>query len=96
MTDLLMVVYQWKRKVSIKSLNSKDTRHIFSGTAFYEHDSSKQKFQTFGKPRKNISGPDVGPRSASEELGRMLGSKRRDPESSTHTDRQNQRLRHET
>ena len=40
-------------------------------------------------------GPDVGPRLASEKLKRMVGSKRRDSESSTDIDRQNRRLRHE-
>ena len=33
------------------------------------------------KPEKKKSGADVGPRSASEELRRMFGSKRRDSES---------------
>ena len=49
----------------------------------------------FGKARTNNYGVDVGPRSASGKLRRMFGSKRRDSESSTDIDRQNQRLRHE-
>ena len=46
-------------------------------------------------PEKNDSGADVGPRSASEKLTRKFGSDRRDSESSTDIDRQNQRPRHE-
>ena len=42
---------QRKRKISIKRLNSKDTRQK-KGTARYEHDFSNRKFLTFGKPRK--------------------------------------------
>ena len=35
-----------------RSLNSTDTGQIFSGAAWYEHDSSNGKSQFFGKPRK--------------------------------------------
>ena len=45
--------------------------------------------------KKSNSGADVGPRSGSEKLERMFGSKRQDSESSTDIDRQKQRLRHE-
>ena len=54
-------------------------------------------FQTFKKKREQkTSWPDVGPRSAWEKLSQMFHSKRRDSESSTDIDRQNQRLRHES
>ena len=39
------------------------------------------------KPEKCNSGADVEPRSASEKLGRVFTSKRRDSESSTNIDR---------
>ena len=51
-TKTVQDLCQWKRKVSIKSLISKDTRQNFLGTACYEYDSSKRKLQTSGKPQK--------------------------------------------
>ena len=56
-----------------------------------EAESSK----LFKNAGKNIYGANVGPRSASEKRRRMFSSKRRDSESSTDIDRQNQRPRHE-
>ncbi|MEP5374449.1 MAG: hypothetical protein ABJQ14_01505 [Hyphomicrobiales bacterium] len=85
-----------ERKVPIKGLNSKDARQNCLGTACYEQDYLNGKFQTFGKAQKYISGAYVGPRSASEKLGRMFGSsKRRDSESTIAINRPKKRLRHE-
>ena len=41
-------------------------------TARYEHKSSKKKFPTFQKLRKNNSWADLGPRSAWEKLSQMF------------------------
>ena len=56
----------------------------------------KPKFQTVGKPEKNNSGADVGPRTAfkTKPGGWMFSSKRRDSESSTDIGRQ-KRLRNQ-
>ena len=59
--------------------------------AFLNTESSK----LLAKPEKNNYGGDLGPRSASGRPTRMFGSKRRESESSTDIDRQNQLLRHE-
>ena len=52
---------RWKRKVSFKKLNFKDTLPNFSGTVCYEHNSSNRKFQTLENPetRKKV-GPMLG------------------------------------
>ena len=64
-------------------------------TARYEHKSSERKFQTSQKPRKKLfldrSLAKVGLRKTQPNVS----SKRRDSESWTDIDRQNQRLRHE-
>ena len=64
-------------------------------TARYERKSSKKKFQTFQKPRKKSfmgrSWAKIGLRKTQPNVC----SKRRDSESWTDIDRQNQRLRHE-
>ena len=44
--------WQWKRDVSIKRSNFKDTRQKISVPLADEHKSSKKKFQSFQKPRK--------------------------------------------
>ena len=79
----LLDLCQWKRKVPIKRLDSKDTRQNFQVQlpmgAFLKMESS----EPLEKPEKANSGADVGPRSASEKLGRIFGWKRRDSESST-------------
>ena len=64
-------------------------------TARYEHKSSKKKFQTFRKPRKK---PFLGRSWAKIGLRKTqpnVCSKRRDSESWTDIERQNQRLRNE-
>ena len=64
-------------------------------TARYEHKSSKKKVSNFSTPPpKKNSWADLGPRSA-EKTQPNVDSKRRDSESSTDIDGQNQRLRHE-
>ena len=83
-------------QVPTKSLNSKDTHHKFSGTAYAMGTFLKtESSNLLENPEKNDSGADVGPRLASEKLRRMFGSKRRDSASSTNIDRRNRRLRHE-
>ena len=42
---------QWKRKVSMKSLNFTDTPQVFSACK-HEDYSSNEKFQTFEKKRE--------------------------------------------
>ena len=53
-----------------------------------------ESFKLLEKPEKNKYGADIAPASASEELRQMFSPKRRDSESSTGIDRQNQRLRY--
>ena len=65
-------------------------------TARYEHKSSKKMFSNFSKtPKKNIfPGPILG-QDRPEKTKPNVNLRRRDSESSTDVDRQNQRLRHE-
>ena len=89
---------QWKRKVSMKSLNFTDTPQVFSACK-HEDYSSNEKFQTFEKKRKKktilsqMFGQDRLQKNS--QAGRCFSMKRRHPESSIDIDRQNKRLRHD-
>ena len=72
-------------------------------TARYERKSSKKSFKLFKNPEKKIPGPILGQdrpgkNSCQDRPGKThpnVCSNRRDSESWTDIDRQNQRLRHE-
>ena len=62
--------WQWKRDVSIKSWNFKDTRPNISVPLAMS--TKKKSFKLFKNPEKNNSWADLGQRSAWEKLSRTL------------------------
>ena len=61
--------WQWKRDVSRKSSNFKDTgkRFLYRSLAMWAQIFEKKSFKLFKNPEKNKSWPDLGPRSAWEK-----------------------------
>ena len=55
---------QWKRDVSIKSYDFKDTRQKISVPLAMSANLRKKSFKLFKNPEKNNSWADLGPRSA--------------------------------
>ena len=75
----------------LKSWNFKDTRQKISVPLAMSTNLRKKSFKLFKNPEKKHSWADLGPRKTQPNVC----SKRRDSESWTDIDRQNQRLRHE-
>ena len=87
--------WQWKRDVSIKSLNFKDTLQKIS-VPLAMSTNLRKKVSNFSKtPKKIIPVPILDEGRPEKNSAKCYNSKRRDSDSSTDIDRQNQRLRHE-